>query len=173
MMKNRQSIFAYILLAVFLLGGVTYLVAPWLGKETASETATSIVEAPSSEPITKEGEVIFFREGKKIRKIDVEIAENDAERNKGLMYRPYIPDSTGMLFIFPEPRELGFWMKNTQIPLDIMYVDANKKIISIQKHTKPFSEESLPSNGVAQYVVEVNAGFSDRNDIKPGDVISF
>ncbi|MCE7043061.1 DUF192 domain-containing protein [Dyadobacter sp. CY312] len=172
-MRNRQSIFAYILLAVFLLGGAAFLLAPWLAKKSAPEPSSNAIETPAAEPITKEGEVVFFRDGKKIRKIDVEIAENDAERNKGLMYRPYIPDSTGMLFIFPEPRELGFWMKNTQIPLDIMYVDANKKIISIQKHTKPFSEESLPSNGVAQYVVEVNAGFSDRNDIKTGDVISF
>ena len=172
-MRNRQSIFAYILLAVFLLGGAAYLLAPWLAKKSAPEQSQAPIETAHAEPITKEGEVVFYRDGKKIRKIDVEIAENDAERNKGLMYRPYIPDSTGMLFIFPEPRELGFWMKNTQIPLDIMYVDANKKIISIQKHTKPFSEESLPSNGVAQYVVEVNAGFSDRNDIKPGDVVSF
>lgn len=173
-MRKRQSIFAYILLAVFILGGLAYMLAPWLSKEAAdTDLPTTTTETPIAEPIIKEGEVAFLRDGKKIRKIDVEIAENDVERSKGLMYRPYIPDSTGMLFIFPEPRELGFWMKNTQIPLDIMYVDATKKIISIQKHTKPFSEESLPSNGLAQYVVEVNAGFSDRNDIKTGDVISF
>lgn len=172
-MRNRQSIFAYTLLAVFLLGGVAYMLAPYLTEKTPPARQVDVPETASPEPITKEGEVVFLRDGKKIVKIDVEIAENDAERNKGLMYRPYIPDSTGMLFIFPEARELGFWMKNTQIPLDIMYVDAGKKIISIQKHTKPFSEESLSSNGTAQYVVEVNAGFSDRNDIKPGDVISF
>ncbi|TDE10032.1 DUF192 domain-containing protein [Dyadobacter psychrotolerans] len=171
-MRNRQSIFAYILLAVFLLGGLAYMLAPWLNKKTVSEKPVVSTEIPST-VFTKEGEVVFSREGKQIRKIDVEIAENDAERNKGLMYRPYIPDSTGMLFIFQEPRELGFWMKNTQIPLDIIYADAGKKIISIQKNTKPFSEESLPSNGVAKYVVELNAGFSDRNDIKPGDAISF
>lgn len=172
-MKNRQSIFAYTLLAVFLLGGIAYMLAPFLTEKTPPVRQVSIPETSAPEAITKEGEVVFLRNGRKIVKIDVEIAENDTERNKGLMYRPYIPDSTGMLFIFPEPKELGFWMKNTQIPLDIMYVDTNKKIISIQKHTKPFSEESLPSNGIAQYVVEVNAGFSDRNDIKPGDVISF
>jgi uncharacterized membrane protein (UPF0127 family) len=172
-MKNRQSIFAYTLLAVFLLGGIAYMLAPFLTDSTPSVREVNVPETTTSEPIIKEGEVVFLRDGKKIVKIDVEIAENDAERNKGLMYRPYIPDSAGMLFIFPEPKELGFWMKNTQIPLDIIYVDAYKKIISIHKHTKPFSEESLPSNGIAQYVVEVNAGFSDRNDIKPGDVISF
>lgn len=173
-MRNRQSVFASILLAVFLLGGLAYMLAPWLSKKPVSEKPIISTEVPSSSAVfTKEGEVLFKRDGKQIKKIDVEIAENDAERSKGLMYRPYIPDSAGMLFIFQEPRELGFWMKNTQIPLDIIYADAGKKIISIQKNTKPFSEESLPSNGVAQYVVEVNAGFSDRNDIKPGDAISF
>lgn len=172
-MKKRQSIYAYLLLGVFLLGGLAYMLAPWLSQKADSNRSTTVAESPASEPIIKEGEVVFLRAGKKIRNIDVEIAENEAERSKGLMYRPYIPDSTGMLFIFPEPRELGFWMKNTQIPLDIIYVDAAKKIISIQKNTKPFSEESLPSNGPAQYVVEVNAGFCDRHDIKPGDVISF
>ncbi len=170
-MRKRQSIFAYFLLGVFILGGLAYMLAPWLNRNAAP--VAPLTETPVTEPIVKEGEVTFFRDGKKIRKIDVEIAENEAERSKGLMYRPYIPDSTGMLFILPEPRELGFWMKNTQIPLDIMYVDAAKKIISIQKNTKPFSEESLPSKGLAQYVVEVNAGFSDRYDIKPGDVVTF
>jgi len=173
-MRNRQSVFASILLAVFLLGGLAFILAPWISKKSVSEKAEVSTETVSSAPVfSKEGEVVFMRDGKQIRRIDVEIAENDAERNKGLMYRPYIPDSAGMLFIFQEPRELGFWMKNTQIPLDIIYANAGKKIISIQKNTKPFSEESLPSNGVAQYAVEVNAGFSDRNDIKPGDAISF
>ena len=125
-MRNRQSIFAYILLAVFLLGGLAYMLAPWLNKKPVSEKPAVSTEIPST-VFTKEGEVVFIRDGKQIRKIDVEIAENDAERNKGLMYRPYIPDSTGMLFIFQEPRELGFWMKNTQIPLDIIYADAGKK----------------------------------------------
>ncbi|WP_221394863.1 DUF192 domain-containing protein [Dyadobacter sp. NIV53] len=173
-MRNRQSVFAYILLAVFLLGGVAYLLAPWLNKKSVSHETAIKSESPLSSPaFKKEGEVTFLSDGKIIRKIDVEIAENEMERNKGLMYRAYIPDSTGMLFIFQEARELGFWMKNTHIPLDIMYADENKKIISIQKNTKPFSEESLPSNGIAKYAVEVNAGFSDRNNIKPGDAISF
>ena len=173
-MRNRQSVFASILLVVFLLGGIAYLLAPWLNKKSVSKEPEITSEAQLSSPyFIKEGEVTFLRNGKIIRKIDVEIAENEIERNKGLMYRTYIPDSVGMLFIFQEARELGFWMKNTQIPLDIMYADGNKKIISIQKNTKPFSEKSLPSKGIAKYAVEVNAGFSDRNNIKPGDAISF
>lgn len=171
-MRKRQSVFAYILLGVFLLGGLSYFLAPALTTKNTTESP-SASSAPASANFTKEGEVTFWRDGKKLRKIDVEIAENQAERSKGLMYRPYIPDSVGMLFIFEQSAPQGFWMKNTSIPLDIIYVDENKKIVSIAKNTKPYSEESIPSLGNAQYVVEVNAGFSERNNIITGDAISF
>lgn len=171
-MRKRQSVLAYILLGVFLLGGLSYFLVPFPTTRNKSESKSSN-SAPASVNFTKEGEVTFWRDGKKLRKIDVEIAENQAERSKGLMYRPYIPDSVGMLFIFEQSAPQGFWMKNTSIPLDIIYVDENKKIVSIAKNTKPYSEESIPSLGNAQYVVEVNAGFSERNNIITGDAISF
>ena len=169
-MRKRQSIFAYILLAVFVLGGAAYLLAPFLTKSSTSENTENT--APAS-TFVKEGEVVFWKEGKKLKKIDVEIAENEAETAKGLMFRSYIPDSVGMLFIFNKSEPQSFWMRNTSIPLDIIYIDENKKIVSIAKNTKPFSEEGIPSNGNAQYVVEVNAGFTERNNIQPGDAISF
>src|SRR5215217_5907171 len=163
-MRKRRSVLAYILLGVFLLGGLAYLWGPLLTSKDKIESQRTNT-APTAANFTKEGEVTFWRDGKKIKRIDVEIAENQAERSKGLMYRPYIPDSVGMLFIFDEAAPQGFWMKNTSIPLDIIYVDENKKIVSIAKNTKPYSEESIPSLGNAQYVVEVNAGFSERNNI--------
>lgn len=170
-MKKRQSVFAYILLGVFLLGGLAYLVTSFSDKNNPAEkpAATSI----STPTYTKEGEVVFWKNGQKHRKIDVEIAENEAERAKGLMFRSSIPDSVGMLFIFERSEPQGFWMKNTSIPLDIIYVGSDKKIVSIAENTKPFSEESVPSMGDAQYVVEVNAGFTKRNNILSGDAISF
>jgi uncharacterized protein len=165
---------AYVLLAVFVLGGLGYLVLPYLRSEhvapVATTTATETAAVPS---FVKEGEVTFLSGGKKIKKIDVEIAENEAEQAKGLMYRPYMPDSVGMLFIFQNVQPQSFWMKNTHIPLDIIYVDSNKKIVSIQKNTRPYSEESLPSYGDVQYVVEVNAGYTDLHGIKVGDSIQF
>lgn len=169
---SRKWIIACFLLVLFLLGGVTYLFSPFPVKDSSLEVTDS-THSPSNSTYVKEGEVTFWKDGKKAKKIDVEIAENDAERSKGLMFRPYIPDSVGMLFIFNESVPQGFWMKNTAISLDIIYVDENKKIVSIAKNTKPYSEESIPSLGNAQYVVEVNAGFTERNNIKSGDVISF
>jgi len=78
-----------------------------------------------------------------------------------------------MLFIFEWPAAQAFWMKNTIISLDIIYLDENKKIVSISKNAVPYSEDSLPSAGKAQYVVEVVAGFTDKYGIQPGDRITF
>jgi uncharacterized membrane protein (UPF0127 family) len=169
-MKKRQSVFAYILLAVFLLGGGAYFIASFSDKSKPAEMPPPAVPTPV---FNKEGEVTFFKKGQPFRKIEVEIAENEAERNKGLLFRSYLPDSVGMLFIFEQPDNHSFWMKNTSIPLDIIYVGPDKKIISIAENTQPYSEESIPSYGLVQYVVEVNAGFTKQNNIQSGDVISF
>lgn len=170
-MKNRQSIIAFILLGVFVLGGAAYYIVPLISAEKVEPNNLS---SPANAPtFTKEGEVTFLKGGKKHKKIDVEIAENENERAKGLMYRSYIPDSVGMLFIFDQSEPQSFWMHNTSIPLDIIYVDENKKIISIAANTEPYSDEAVPSLGNAQFVVEVNAGFSEKHDIKTGDAISF
>lgn len=169
----RRSYPAYILLAVFVLGGLGYLLLPYLNNRDSTPSSTDPGTGSAAPAFIKEGEVTFFSGEKRISKIDVEIAENETERNRGLMYRPYIPDSVGMLFIFQESGPLGFWMKNTHIPLDIIYVDSGKKIVSIQKNARPYSEENLPSLGPAQYVVEVNAGYADRYGIKAGDAVQF
>ncbi len=179
-MSNRRSYVSYILLAVFVIAGALYLLRPLLisslndsSPTTTEGTASSTAPETTASGIMKEGEVVFFKEGKKFRKIDVEIAENEADRQKGLMFRPYLSDSVGMLFVFERAIPQSFWMKNTMIPLDIIYVDQNKKIVSIQKNAKPYSEESLPSLGDAQYVVEVNGGYCDKYGIQVGDIISF
>lgn len=169
-MKKRRSVFAFILLGVFLLGGVAYFIASFSDKSEPVETFAPAVPTPV---FNKEGEVTFMKKGQPFKKIEVEIAENEAERNKGLMFRSYLPDSVGMLFIFEQPDEHSFWMKNTSIPLDIIYVGPDKKIISIAENTQPYSEESIPPYGLVQYVVEVNAGFTKQNNIQSGDAISF
>lgn len=169
-MKKRQSVFAFILLGVFLLGGVAYFIASFSNESSPAEMPAPAAPTPV---FNKEGEVTFLKKGQPFKKIEVEIAENEAERNKGLMFRSYLPDSVGMLFIFEQPADHSFWMKNTSIPLDIIYVGPDKKIVSIAQNTQPYSEESIPTYGLVQYVVEVNAGFTKQNNIQSGDVISF
>jgi uncharacterized protein len=106
-------------------------------------------------------------------KIDIEIADDEAERMRGLMDRFKLPDSAGMFFIFPDEIPRSFWMKNTYISLDIIYINADKEIVSIQKYTQPQTTTSIPSEKPAKYVLEVNAGFTDKMNINPGDKIEF
>ncbi|HEV2082871.1 MAG TPA: DUF192 domain-containing protein [Brevundimonas sp.] len=99
----------------------------------------------------------------------VEIADDEAERQRGLMFRQPLADDRGMLFEFPEAAERGFWMSNTPSSLDIVYIGADGRIVSIAKHTTPYSESTYPSNGPAKGVLETRAGRMDEIGAKPGD----
>jgi uncharacterized membrane protein (UPF0127 family) len=105
--------------------------------------------------------------------LDIEIADEEEERVTGLMYRQTMPENAGMLFIFPNDAPRSFWMKNTYISLDIIYINSRKEIVTIQKYTQPRTTYSIPSEKPAMYVLEVNAGFTDKNGIMPGDIIDF
>jgi uncharacterized protein len=123
---------------------------------------------------TKMGEVFFQDSAKSLKKkIDVEIAETDDTRHRGLMFRESMLEDQGMLFIFTDEEEQSFYMKNTVIPLDILFVNSKKVIVKIHKNAKPFDETSLPSRKPSIYVVEVNGGFCDKFAIKEGDHIDF
>ncbi len=108
-----------------------------------------------------------------IKELRIEIADNDYERQTGLMYRKHLDTNHGMLFIFDQIQVRSFYMKNTYIPLDIVYIDSNKTIVNIAKNTKPLDETSVYSEDVVKYVLEINAGLSDKWNLKPGDKISF
>jgi hypothetical protein len=101
----------------------------------------------------------------------VEIADDEAERQKGLMYRPPLADDRGMLFQFEAAKEQSFWMKNTPSSLDIVYVATDGRIVSIASHATPFSETPLPSYGAANGVLEVRAGRMAEIGAKAGDRI--
>ncbi len=121
---------------------------------------------------TKEGELTFSdSSGKDKAKIDIEIADDDYQRQLGLMNRQNMEDNQGMLFIFPEERMQSFWMLNTLFSLDMIFINRNKEIVSIQKNTQPLSQQSYPSSKPALYVLEVVGGFSDNHNIKEGDVV--
>ncbi|GAA4434351.1 hypothetical protein GCM10023091_09140 [Ravibacter arvi] len=143
----------------------------FLRREPATEPATHQPAAETGRPEIQ-GSITFHSNGT-AQKVDVEVARSEYEHAKGLMDRTSLPHHQGMLFIFDEMAPRSFWMRNTRISLDIIYVDDKKKVVSIQKNAVPMSDESLPSTGPAQYVVEVNAGFADLYKIQPGDSLSF
>ncbi len=101
-------------------------------------------------------------DGSVIHAISIEIADTDAARQRGLMNRRGMAIDEGMLFIFPEPDSLSFWMRNTAMPLDIIFVDAEMNIVNIAERTRPLSDDFIRATAPAQYVVEVRGGVSAR-----------
>jgi len=122
----------------------------------------------------KEGELSILKgDSLKVGNIDIEIADNDYERQTGLMYRTKMEDNQGMLFIFEDEQPRSFFMKNTSIALDLLFIDSNNVIISNIENAAPMSEESLLSQGPAQYVLELNAGMIALWNLQNGDRIQF
>jgi uncharacterized protein len=105
--------------------------------------------------------------------VNVEIANTTSQREFGLMYRKHLDQDAGMIFVFPAPQRLGFWMKNTEIPLDMIFADGEGKIVGIVENAEPFSERTLGVDPESQFVLEVNGGFAQRHHIRAGDHLEF
>lgn len=101
---------------------------------------------------------------------NLEIADSEDERKQGLMKRGFMPADHGMLFVFEDEDEQSFWMKDTFIPLDILYLDASGRVVSV-KAMKPRDKRGVPSDGPAMYAVEMNAGAATRAGVGVGDVL--
>ena len=105
--------------------------------------------------------------------VNVEVVNSPASRELGLMYRKHLDQDAGMIFVFPVPEHQSFWMKNTVIPLDMIFVDARGKVLGIVENAEPFSERALSVDGDSLYVLEVNGGFSQRHHVLAGDQMKF
>ena len=123
----------------------------------------------------KEGELSLYKgtNDSLLTKVDIEIAKSEYDIQTGLMYRNSMKENQGMLFVFPEISERSFYMKNTRIPLDLVFLDHNKTIVSFQENAKPLDETSLPSNARAQFVLEINAGLSEKWQLEVGDKMDY
>ena len=134
-------------------------------------------KAITTEPITftKEGELEIYRGATDslITRLDIEIAETDYEIQTGLMYREKMEKSQAMLFVFPDVAFHSFYMKNTLISLDIIFVDEGLNIVNIKQNASPLDESGIPSGLPVQYVLEVNAGLSESWGLELGDRIAF
>jgi uncharacterized membrane protein (UPF0127 family) len=101
--------------------------------------------------------------------IEIEIAETEADKSLGLMYRPKVPPNTGMLFPYGRPQELTMWMRNTYASLDMVFIKADGSVHRIEYSTEPLSERIIASRGPVVAVLELAAGEAKRLRIKPGD----
>ncbi len=116
--------------------------------------------------------MIQTREGREVS-FQVEIADTPAKREMGLQYRRDLGDSDGMLFLFPVEQENAFWMKNTPIPLDMIFIDAKRRIVGIVAETVPFSTEPRSVSAPSQFVLEIKGGLSRRHGFTAGDQVRF
>jgi uncharacterized protein len=120
----------------------------------------------TSEP----GTVTIEASGGQEVEVQVEIADDAAEQQRGLMERTELGENSGMLFVYQEEQQLSFWMRNTLIPLSIAYIDADGQIVDIQD-MQPLDETSHPSAEPAQYALEVNQGFFEEHGVQVGDTV--
>jgi uncharacterized protein len=129
--------------------------------------AWSALAAPVCDP-----DAIFLRTpaGAEIR-FSAEIADDADERAQGLMNRPSMAQSASMLFVFPAPRRVGFWMKNTLIPLDILFADEYGVVQRVHPMARPLDESVIDGGEAIRFVVEINGGLAGRLGIGPGTEI--
>lgn len=111
--------------------------------------------------------------GEKSRRFSAENASTPAQQAQGMMFRKSLADDAGMIFPFSPPRPASFWMKNTLIPLDIIFIGADGRIESIAENTVPYSFESVKSAGPVIAVLELRGGLTAELGIKPGDLVQW
>jgi uncharacterized membrane protein (UPF0127 family) len=168
-MRRTLLLLSTMMLALLLAGGVALAAnrekTPELTTVTIHPSWTEVVcsvvgDGDTCSTASRYGEV----------RVRVEVADDPAERAKGLMYRKALGENRGMLFVYPEEQELSFWMKNTLIPLSIAFIDSQRRIIDIQD-MKPLDDEPphYVSAEPAQYALEVNQGFFEKRGVKVGD----
>jgi len=171
--SKKRSKIAWLRLFVIL--GLVLAMAFLIAQPYLSTNSQNRIDCRAELEFKKEGQLSFFENhnNQLIKTIDIEISEGDYETALGLMYRYSMSDSAGMLFIMEKEEPKSFWMKDTYISLDIIYLNRNLEIVTIQKYTQPLSEQSIPSYKKAKYVIEVNAGFCDKLNIEEGDTVSY
>ncbi len=168
--KNKsKSGFVKIVSAVIILAFILFIIL-FNVQQTSKSKVTNVKQ--TSIKFQKDGELTFQKiDGEYISKIDIEIADTDEKRTRGLMDRLSMKENRGMLFLFSYETIQSFWMKNTVLPLDIIFVNREHEIVTIHKHTVPFDTGSYPSTKPASMVVEVNAGYTETYGITEGDKI--
>ncbi len=110
--------------------------------------------------------------GTGVHSFDVQLATNDAERERGLMFVKSLPEGQGMLFDFKRDQPVSFWMHNTYIPLDMLFIAGDGRIMHIAENAKPLSDALIPSQYPVRAVLEVIGGTAEKLGIKTGDHVS-
>lgn len=173
--KTKKKLLIYIIGFIFVV--LIYIFLSFSGDHTEQIPQQEATLRSSSLDFTKDGELtISDRSRNEIVTIDVEIVEDSRSLSQGLMYRESMEEHQGMLFIFhpvDQPQERSMWMKNTIIPLDMIFIRQNRTIAHIAENTVPFDESSIHSEEPVSYVLEVNAGFAEKYGIQTNYLVSW
>lgn len=137
---------------------------PWLAAWVVIALSAPIADAT----VPCDPDRIEVLAGQGSRTFSIEIADDPAEQARGLMFRPALPVDAGMLFVFDPPRQANFWMRNTMIPLDMIFIDNTGRVESVAERTDPYSMRTSSSQGDVRAVLEINGGLSRALGIGPG-----
>lgn len=129
------------------------------------------VPAAPEIPFRVDGTLDFVRMGEPLFSINIEIADTDSLRERGMMQRTSFPPESGMLFLFDNQQLRQFWMGNTPLSLDLLFIANDSTVVAIAKYAKPYSDDPIVGSSPAQFVLEVPGGFVDSKGIVEGDQI--
>ncbi len=168
-MRNKTVLAGAVLLVVL-------ITALWIINKDERENNPEKIEKKRHEPPFKKEGVLYIEENSEMDTlaiIEIEIADTPEDIRQGMMYRTRLEANHGMFFLFDGERERSFWMKNTILSLDILFINASGRIVHIAEHTIPYSKDPIPSIYPAQFVLEVNAGFCREHGITAGHIVHF
>jgi uncharacterized protein len=144
-----------------------------------SNAAQNRAQQPSNAPPTGGPEavrgphVVIRVEGRAPITVTTEVARSEDDRNRGLMHRRELAPTAGMIFVFAQSEPLTFWMRNTFLPLDMIFIKSDRRVLGVVENATPMTDDPRRVEGDSQYVLEVNAGFAARHGITAGTVIEF
>jgi uncharacterized membrane protein (UPF0127 family) len=146
---------------------------PALAKTSAAPPALAPVAESQAQPTLVRGKLEIGTPGASPIALTVEIAAQDGERQKGLMFRKQLADDEGMIFLFATERYNSFWMHNTLIPLDMFFIDSDWNVVGVVENAQPLTDDPRRVPKMSRYVLEVKAGFAQRHGLGAGAHVKF
>lgn len=172
--KQKKSKLFQIVAAVIVVAFIIFLLSNLFTNNQPITNKKNVIDQADLYKFKKQGELTFqTSDGSYISAIEIEFADNAIKRSDGLMLRTEMKENQGMLFIFPSEEMQSFWMKNTILSLDMIFINSDLQIVTIHKNTEPFASTSYPSTKPSQYVLETLAGYTDKYKINVGDKVIF
>jgi uncharacterized protein len=152
---------------------VAAIVVVTLGVTAVSLTTNLARERKKEAVVQEQLERLEIVSGNTNHRFQIEVMRTNEQRAKGLMFRQFLPQDRGMLFDFDNEQPITMWMRNTYIPLDMVFIKADGKVHHIHERAQPLDESTISSNGNVRYVLEINGGVATKLGLKAGDAVKF